>query len=189
MEYMPESCHNLYQVEKIINCRSYKNKKFYLIKWLCYPIKESTWEPKSNLKNIKYLINEFESEYPFSIDKDMYNIFCEENKKKRRYKSKVNLLESSNEKKFLSKKRKMEYFSDTELNDKYLDKLKIHLYINTEKKQIKNRKTSNDDLIIDLSPLNCQNEDNTNTHCSTELNSVNNQEKIKSSKLIMPKMA
>ena len=136
MEFIDESYHNLYEVEKIINCKSYKNKKFYLIKWLFYPINESTWEPKSNLKNLKYLIDAFESEYPFSIDQDMYSIFCEEIKKKKRNKNKKNLLVSSNGKNFLSKKRKLEYFSDTELNDKYLDKLKIHLHINTEKKQI-----------------------------------------------------
>ena len=84
MEYMPESFSNLYEVEKIINSKSYKNKKYYLIKWLFYPINESTWEPKSNLKNLKYLIDEFESKYPYSIDQDMYNIFCEEIKKKKR---------------------------------------------------------------------------------------------------------
>ena len=189
MESIYESCHNLYEVEKIINCKSYKNKKYYLIKWLCYPINESTWEPKSNLKNLKYLIDEFESQYPFSIDQDMYSIFCEEIKKKKRYKKKNNILESFNDKKFLSKKRKTEYFSDSELNDKYLDKLKIHLHINTEKKQIKNRKTSNDNLIIDLSPINFQNESNSTNFCSEELNIINNQENMKSSKLIMPKMA
>ena len=31
MEFIDESYHNLYEVEKIINCKSYKNKKFYLI--------------------------------------------------------------------------------------------------------------------------------------------------------------
>ena len=189
MECIYESCHNLYEVEKIINCKSYKNKKYYLIKWLCYPINESTWEPKSNLKNLKYLIDEFESEYPFSIDQDMYSIFCEEIKKKKRYKNKNNFLESSNDKKLLSKKRKMEYFSDSELNDKYLDKLKIHLHINAEKKQIRNRKTSNDNLIIDLSPLNFQNEGNRTNHSSKEFNLRDYQGNMTSSKLIMPKIA
>ena len=90
----------------------------------------------------------------------MYSIFCEEIKKKKNYKNKNNFLEPLNDKKLLSKKRKKEYFSDSELNDKYLDKLKIHLHINTEKKKIKNRKTSNDNFIIDLSPINFQNEGN-----------------------------
>ena len=118
----------------------------------------------------------------------MYSIFCEEIKKKKINKNKKNLLVSSNGKNFLSKKRKLEYFSDTELNDKYLDKLKIHLHINTEKKQIKSRKTSNDNLIIDLSPINCKNEENT-TNCSEESNLINNQKNMKLLKLIMPKVA
>ena len=75
MEYIYDTNTNLYEVEKIINCKIHKNKKYFLIKWLYYPIKDSTWEPKSNLKNLKYLIDEFESEYPYSIDQDMYNIF------------------------------------------------------------------------------------------------------------------
>ena len=58
-----ESSDNLYQVEKIINCTYFKNKKYYLVKWLCYPINQSTWEPKSNLKHLKYLIDDFESKY------------------------------------------------------------------------------------------------------------------------------
>ena len=73
---------DMYEVEKIINCKYYKNKKYYLIKWLCYPINQSTWEPKSNLKNLKYLIDEFEAEYPYTIDHNMYNIFCDEDKKR-----------------------------------------------------------------------------------------------------------
>ena len=42
----------------------------------------------------------------------MYSIFCEEIKKKKNYKNKNNFLESSNDKKLLSKIRKKEYFSD-----------------------------------------------------------------------------
>ena len=104
MEYIYESCSNFYEVEKIINCKKYKNKKYYLIKWLFFPINESTWEPKSNLKNLKYLIDEFESEYPFSVDHEMYNIFCEEINKKKRYKNKNNknnLLESLNQNEYI----------------------------------------------------------------------------------------
>ena len=138
MEYIYKSCSNFYEVEKIINCKIYKNKKYYLIKWLFYPINESTWEPKSNLKNLKNLIDEFESEYPFSVYHEMFNIFCEEIKKKKRYKIKKKLLEYQKENEYIGKKRKIEYFSDAELNDDYLDKLKTHLYINTDKKSIKN---------------------------------------------------
>ena len=34
-----ENCSgDFYEVEKIINCKYFKNKKYYLIKWLFYPI-------------------------------------------------------------------------------------------------------------------------------------------------------
>ena len=73
---------------QIINFRYYKNKKYYLIKWLSYPISESTWEPKSNLKYINDMLIKFEKEYPNSIDQNMYNIYCDEiNKRKKRNKT------------------------------------------------------------------------------------------------------
>ena len=193
MEYIYKSCSNFYEVEKIINCKIYKNKKYYLIKWLFFPINESTWEPKSNLKNLKNLIYEFESEYPFSIDHDMYNIFCEEINKKKRYKNKnknkKNLLESQKESEYLGKKRKIEYFSDTELKDDYLDKLKTHLYINAEKKQIKSKNVPKINLIIDLRSSNDKKEENITINSSEEPNSLKSeQEKINLSKLIIPKI-
>ena len=193
MESIYKSCSNIYEVEKIINCKFYKNKKFYLIKWLYFPINESTWEPKSNLKNLKNLIYEFESEYPFSIDHDMYNIFCEEINKKKRYKNKnknkKNLLESQKENEYLGKKRKIEYFSDTELKDDYFDKLKTHLYINAEKKQSKSKNIPKINLIIDLSSSNNKKEEKIRNNSSEEPNSLNSeQEKINLSKLIIPKI-
>ncbi len=161
MESNFNSFSDIYEVEKIINCKYYHNKKYYLIKWLCYPINQSTWEPKSNLKNLNNMIQEFESEYPYSIDKNMYNIFCKEmvNKNTKRKKVK-NLKEASNESNFISKKRKIEYFSDFELNNSYLDKLKKHLYIDNNKNKIKGIKKTNDNIennkskIIDIREIN-----------------------------------
>ena len=93
MDTKNNSSNKIYEVEKIINSKIYKNKKYYLIKWLCYPIYESTWEPKSSLKNLNYMINAFEAEYPYSVDKYMYEIYSKElkkraNKRKRRNKRK-----------------------------------------------------------------------------------------------------
>ena len=93
MDSILYSSANLYEVEKIINCRYFKNKKYYLIKWLCYPINQSTWEPKSNLKNLKYLIDEFESKYPYTIDISMYNQFCDEVQKNKNLKNKKKLIQ------------------------------------------------------------------------------------------------
>ena len=162
MEKNNNNSSDMYEVEKIINSKYYRNKKYYLIKWLCYPINQSTWEPKSNLKNLNYLIQEFESEYPYSIDQNMYNIYCEEvvNKKRDKKKDKI-LKESSNESKFIAKKRKIEYFSDFELNNTFLDKLKKHLYIASYKNENKGIKQTNDEFVIDLSSTD-QTEENIN---------------------------
>ena len=189
MEIMFDSSSNMYEVEKIINCKTFRNKKYYLIKWLCYPINECTWEPKSSLKHLNYLIEEFEAGYPFSIDQEMYNIFCELVKKQKRVKNKHRKLKViSSKHKFLTKKKKIEYFSDSELNDQYLDMLKIHLHINIDKKPNKDSKKQNDDLIIDLAPTNTPSEEININKSSEEPNLLKFKGEKEISKLIMPKL-
>ena len=61
-----------------------------------------------------------------------------EKKKSKKNKEKIKLL---------NKKRKIEFFSETELKDIYYDKLKLHLHINVNKRS--DNKNEND-LIIDL---------------------------------------
>ena len=168
MEYCP---YDLYEVEKIINCKYFNNKKYYLIKWLFYPINQSTWEPKSNLKHLKYLIDEFESQYPQTIDQNMYNIFCNEIKKKMKVKYRNKNKNCNNPNihlKYLSRKRKNEIFSDDELNDPYLDSLKVHLHIKVDTNNSNNMKNNNKDLIIDLSFDNNENEKKTNNSLEEE---------------------
>lgn len=49
-----------YEVEKILD-KCYCNKRvYYQIKWNGYPKSQSTWEPLSNLKNLKEDIKEYE---------------------------------------------------------------------------------------------------------------------------------
>ena len=183
MEYtLPD----FYEVEKIINCKYFKNKKYYLIKWLFYPINQSTWEPKSNLKNLTYLIHEFEASYPFSIDQNMYNIFCKEENKKSVKSKKKNFPTSQKENQFISKKRKIEYFSESELNDHYFDKLKIHLHINEDKNRCERRKQSKDELVIDLSLNNSTIEETSFKNPSLEESNGNLQNPISNSGLKMP---
>ena len=187
MEIMFDSSSEMYEVEKIINCKTFRNKKYYLIKWLCYPISESTWEPKSNLKHLNYLIHEFEAGYPYSIDQEMYNIFREEVKKRTITRKKNKIIKyPTNDKKFISKKKKIEYFSDSDLNDQYYDKLKTHLYINSFTKKKGN-------LIIDLSSTNTPSEEVYFNNSSQELNPIKiqdeNDKNVDSKKLLMPKMA
>ena len=151
MEYtLPD----LYEVEKIITSKYYKNKKYYLIKWLCYPINQSTWEPKSNLKNLNHLIEQFEAQYPYTIDKSMYNIFCNEIKIKKIKKEKKEIKSINSHIKYLKKKRNLEKFDENELTNMNLDRLKMHLHIKIDKanlKDINNIKNEKSEFIIDLS--------------------------------------
>ena len=184
MEYSP-FLSDTYEVEKIINCKYIRNKKYYLIKWLCYPINQSTWEPKSNLENLECMINDFESKYPYSIDSFMYNIFCNDVKAKKKSKNR----NTNINKKFLSKKKNKDFYSSIEELDKVnLDSLKKHLYISDIKKQLNDNKQKNDDIIIDLRAEGKENEEKLNNSSENEINEKYIEEqKSDLPKLIMPK--
>ena len=185
MEIKSESSNKVYEVEKIINCKFYKNKKYYLIKWLCYPISESTWEPKSNIKHLSAMLDKFEAQYPYSVDQNMYNIYCSEVKKtKKRSKRVQKSKEIPNGTKSLSKSRKIEGFSKAELKDILYEKLKNHLFINIFKRH--NIKHENQ-VIIDLSSTSTtHSEENFSIFISENENSNENEEKNDSNKLIKP---
>ena len=181
MVNIENSLSGMFEVEKIINCKIYKNKKYYLIKWLCFPIYESTWEPKSSLKNLNYMIDSFEAKYPFSVDQYMYEIYCEELKKrtKRRNKRKNNSNDIQTNTKFLQKKKKIEFFTVSELKDKYFDKLKVHLHLNMAKRHNKDKER---ELVIELSSSIEESEEN-------EIKYENvTEEKNNYLKLIIPQM-
>jgi len=185
MDIMSDSMNEEYEVEKIITRKYYKSKKYYLIKWLCYPITEATWEPKSNIKNLDLMLKKFEHEYPYSIDKEMYDIYYTETKKRTKRSKKVKKDKKiQNEKKFLLKKKKLECFTQSELNDIYYDKLKSHLYINKAKKQM--NKLEND-FIIDLcSNTTTNSEENTSYFQDEKESTIELDEKEDSNQLIVP---
>ena len=81
MEISADFSSGMYEVEKIINRKISRNKKYYLVKWLCYPIHECTWEPKTSLKDINYMLDSYERQYPYSIDQEMYELYLEEQEK------------------------------------------------------------------------------------------------------------
>ena len=174
-----------FEVEKIINSKTYRNKKYYLVKWLCYPIHESTWEPKSNLKNLNYMIDTFEAEYPYSVDQEMYEIYCNELKKrnKRRRNKAKNSEEFPINTNILSKKKKMEFFSESELKDTYFDKLKNHLHLNMVKRLSKEHKG---DLFIELSLNSTKSDENENIEDSEKENMNSSDDKKNSNQLIVP---
>ena len=184
MEINSEYINEIYEVEKIINFKYYKNKKYYLIKWLSYPISESTWEPKSNLKYINDMLIKFEKEYPYSIDQNMYNIYCSAiNKgKKRSKKGQKKKKDMKNGIKYSSKTKKIEGFSKTELKDVLYDKLKNHLFINITKRHININKIENQ-VVIDLST--CNTSPGEENICDKE-NLNDTEEKNDGSKLIKP---
>ena len=58
-----------YEVEKIISRKTKGKNKLYLIQWLGYPLKDCTWEPISHLDKVKTLVEQFDDNFPNSIDK------------------------------------------------------------------------------------------------------------------------
>ena len=185
MENATNSFNKEYEVEKIITRKYYKNKKYYLIKWLCYPITEATWEPKSNIKHLNSMLKKFEHEYPHSIDKEMYNIYCKGSKKRKKRTRKIKKnKEIQKEKKALPKCIKPECFTQTELKDKYYEKLKIHLHINNPKRKM--NKLEND-LVVDLSSNTTTNsEENISNFPEEKENSNEAEEKEVPNHLIVP---
>ena len=52
-----------FKVEKILNKRTVRGKKKFLVRWKEYMAEEDTWENRKNLGNAKELVEEFEREY------------------------------------------------------------------------------------------------------------------------------
>jgi hypothetical protein len=57
---LPNTEHEEYEVETILDKRILRKKPQYLIKWLGYPLHDATWEPLEHLNNAKDKIKEFE---------------------------------------------------------------------------------------------------------------------------------
>jgi len=57
-----------FEVEKILNKRTIRGKKKFLVRWKGYIVEEDTWESRENLKNAKKLVEEFEREYREEVE-------------------------------------------------------------------------------------------------------------------------
>ena len=50
-------------MEKILNKRTVREKKKFLVRWKEYTVEDDTWKGRENLENVKKLLKEFEREY------------------------------------------------------------------------------------------------------------------------------
>ena len=50
---------DVYFVERILNHKGAKNKRFFLIKWLNFPSSDNSWEPESNLLGCETLLDDY----------------------------------------------------------------------------------------------------------------------------------
>jgi Chromo (CHRromatin Organisation MOdifier) domain len=53
--------HTEYEVERILDVRTRRHHKEYLVKWTGYPEHDASWEPVENVANANELVKEFES--------------------------------------------------------------------------------------------------------------------------------
>ena len=163
-----------FDVEYIITRRTERKKNFYLIKWEGYPIKDCSWEPISHLSNVMDMVNEFDHNFPNSIEQKSLKEFYAELKK---YKHE----------KFLKKKRMLKNRKEKKLESNKIiiaiDDISSNNSINQKEEKIKKEATS-----ISL----FENDDNKeNENILTEINSdeINNNtenEKREKLKLIKP---
>jgi len=52
-----------FEVEKILNKRTVREKEKFLVRWKGYMTEEDTWENRENLENTKELVEEFKRKY------------------------------------------------------------------------------------------------------------------------------
>jgi len=57
-----------FEVEKILNKRTVRGKKKFLVRWKGYIAGEDTWENRENLENAKELVEEFEREHRKEVE-------------------------------------------------------------------------------------------------------------------------
>ena len=84
---------DFFEVERIIT-RKYKgDKKYYLVKWVGHSLKDCSWEPASNLENIKSMVENFDNNYPNSIKKRLLKKYFRliHGSKRNRYRNKNHL--------------------------------------------------------------------------------------------------
>ena len=54
---------DIYTVEHIVDKKKDGTKVFYLVKWEGFPHSQNTWEPVTNLSNVRDLVKRFNKQY------------------------------------------------------------------------------------------------------------------------------
>ena len=139
-----------YQVEEILDKRiNKKGKPEYKIKWEGYSIDESSWEPLSNLKNVIYMIDEFNKHHKdnsFCCTMDNNIILSKKKRKRTKHDIEINIKEIED---WEFEKFKKQY---KPLEDIYPDKKIIKCQLLN--KNDKNKKNESDFDIIDIQIIN-----------------------------------
>ena len=162
---------NYFDVEKIITRKIDGKNKYYLIKWVGYPLKDCSWEPVSHLQNISHMVEIFDNNFPSSIDK----------KGLKRYLYVINRKESHIiriKNPFLKAKCFRKIKKNKERNIIIsIDNSRIN--INLENKEIKEEKKEEEKEIVkndtetEINICNINDEDKQNLNLSENLNEVN----------------
>ncbi len=58
---------SVFMVEKILDKRKDGRKVLYLVKWDGFEEKDATWEPLSNLNNVKDMVKEFDRQLEMEV--------------------------------------------------------------------------------------------------------------------------
>ena len=160
-----------FDVEKIITRKINGKKKYYLIKWVGYPLKDCSWEPISHLQNISHMIEIFDNNFPASIDKKgLKRYLCVINRKE------SHIIRIKNP--FLKAKcfRKMKKNKERNIIIS-IDNSRIN--INLENKEILEEKKEEEKEIVkndtetEINICNNNDEDKQNLNLSENLNEVN----------------
>jgi hypothetical protein len=49
---LPQAGTSFFEVESILNHKDENGKRFYLVKWMGYPLEDATWEPVENIATV-----------------------------------------------------------------------------------------------------------------------------------------
>ena len=127
-----------YEVEKIITRKSKGKNTLYLIKWLGYPITDCTWEPISHLDKVKTLVEQFDDNFPNSIDK----------RQLRKYLDSINKGNKVNKHRFINRNKIIQ-----KRNVKNKINENNHLIINLEDFSLINKDLNEDEKVPEVDSL------------------------------------